>query len=247
MYKKLIQGKKAVIFDLDGTIAVTRPFGIKALQQVLDEIEASYINAELYSFSGYPMRTSWKVILEVNELATKKTLDELIERTNEVYKELIRNSDLEPRDGFWDLFYELKQEKGFKTALVTNTERGNAQVVMEKLEINGIFDFELFGDEVKKLKPSPEIYRKIIKKLGLKPAEILVFEDSIPGVTAAVKAKLDVLVLWDGDIPKNEYPGKPLDFFPDFSDLPGKLDETYLEYMKRQLNEAVKSKSAKLI
>ena len=246
MYKKIIQGKKAVFFDLDGTVVKeTEDLKIKALQKVLDDIEASYINAETYRFDGYPFRSSWEVILKVNDLATEKKIDELVDLTNKTYIDMINKSNMEPTEGFWDLVYELKEKKQFKLALLTNTAKPVADVVIDKLEIREVFDLIICGDEVKKIKPNPEIYKKALKSLKLKRQDVTVFEDSLAGVESAAKAKLDIVVIWDRKTPKYLFKGHILDYLGDFSALPGSLDETYLEFMQRRYKEIEEAKKLK--
>ena len=43
-------------------------------------------------------------------------------------------------------------------------------------------------EDVKRHKPYPELYLKIAKKLGVKPEDCIVVEDSIAGVEAAKRA-----------------------------------------------------------
>ena len=44
-------------------------------------------------------------------------------------------------------------------------------------------------------KPNPEIFFKTAKMLKAKPSECVVFEDSVPGITAAKRAKMKVVAL----------------------------------------------------
>jgi len=242
MYKKYFQGKKAAFFDLDGTVITTSKMCTDAVQKVLNDDRASYVNAEEYRINGYPMRTSWQMILEVNDLGPDKKMEDYTKLTEEAYVETVKKVDLIPTEGFWPLVYELKEDKGYKLALVTNTRKGVADVLIDKLGLREVFDLIICGDEVKRLKPDPEMYKKALKQLKLKPKEVVVFEDSIVGVTAATKAKLDIIVIWDKLTPKYLFPGKILDFMPDFSSLPGNLDETPPEFVKRITKEAEETK-----
>jgi len=52
----------------------------------------------------------------------------------------------------------------------------------------------LAGDVVKNKKPDPEIYNMALEKLGLKPDEVIVVEDSKNGVKAAKAALANVIV-----------------------------------------------------
>ncbi len=243
MFKKYFEGKKAVFFDLDGTIVKeTEELKKQAFEKVLKDLDASYIDPKPYCISGYPLKDCWKAILYANELPEKKSIKELVEKTREVYLEIIKNSDIKPLEGFWDLIYELKTEKNLKIGLTTNTNRATQEVVSQKLGISDIFDVIICGDEVRKPKPHPEMYKKALKKLGIKPKEALVFEDSFPGVESAGKAGIDTLVIWDGETRKSNYKGKVIDFTSDFTPFPGKLDETHVEYLARKYEEAKENK-----
>ena len=249
MYKKIIQGKKAVFFDLDGTIIKDSPkYAVQAVQKVLDEvIKASYIDAKDYDFTGVPLEKRWEAILKINGLKNEKSVKELVDLTYEEIYKIISDQQNDPvTEGFWDFIYEIKEEKGLKTALTTNSPRAVSIKVLEKIGADKVFDFMIFGDEVKRTKPNPEMYKKTLKALKVKPKEAVVFEDSIAGVTAAVSAKIDVVVIWNGVLSKLEYPDKVLEFLPDFSDLPGKLDEDYFEYMQRRAEETKKDKTKDL-
>lgn len=239
MYKKIVEGKKAVLFDLDGTIVKnTSDVVTKAVQKVLDEdLEASYIDANDYVFPGYPTSGRWDAITKLNTFANPKTVEELTNLTHKYYLEMIKENGVDVTEGFWDFIYELKEEKQLKTALVTNTPRAIAIATIDLLGGDKIFDVIICGDEVKRTKPNPEIYKKALKELKIKSKEAVVFEDSLAGAEAAAKAKIDLVIIWNGTTPRYDFPGKILEFMEDFSDLPGKLDENYIDYMARRAEE----------
>ncbi len=239
MYKKYFEGKKAAFFDLDGTIVKdTLDLKANAIQKTLDDNGYGYINAEDYRFDGYPFNLSWEVIFDVYEIKDKNKLLEMISSSQKNYLELIKNSTVEITEGFWDLVYELKTEKGFKLAMVTSSTREQTEILMEKLEIGDVFDSVVCGDEIKKMKPNPEIYIKAAKELNLKTREIVVFEDSVAGVESAKNANMDVIVIWNKKTPQELYKGKILDFMSDFTPLPGNLDETKIEQIAKSLQKA---------
>lgn len=242
MYKTFFEDKKAVIFDIDGTIfKESREFRIKALKKVLENMKLSYIDPDPYCISGYASKEVWDAILYANDI---KDIDinELVNKTEEAYIDLIKNTELEPTDGFWDIFYELKQEKNFKTAITTNTRRSTQEIVMEKLDIKGVFDVEVFADDVRRPKPNPEIYKKALKLLKVRSKETICFEDSIPGAKSSVEAGIDTIVIWDGETRKSFFGDKILDFSMDFTPYPGNLDETHIEYVVRSYKDAVEKR-----
>jgi putative hydrolase of the HAD superfamily len=242
MYKEFFKGKKAAIFDLDGTIVKeTIELRKQAYEKVLKEINFGYIDFRPYFGTGYPSDTIWEAILGAYGIKGFKVKD-LVEKTRVAYLEILKNETLEPTEGFWDIVYELKKEKDFQLALVTNSPRQTQELVIEKLELKGVFDIEIFGDDVRKRKPNPEIFNKAIKELKVKPNEAIIFEDSIPGVEAAKKANIDVIVIWDGETKKDLYESNPLEFSEDFTPYPGSLDNTHLEYLVKSYEEAKKTK-----
>ena len=86
------------------------------------------------------------------------------------------------------------------------------------------------------------MYKTAVKKMSVGKKEVLVFEDSIAGTTAAHKAGLDTVVIWSGDTPESEYPNSMLGFITDFTPLVGNLDTTLPEIV----DEHVKSLNEKL-
>lgn len=241
MYKKLFEGKKAAIFDLDGTIFKEgEAFRKEAFIEVLKDVSLSYIDPVPYCISGYTSEEIWKAIIYGNEIKNRN-LEELVDKTRRAYVEIVKNKDIQPTEGFWDLFNELKQEKGYKIGLATSASKFTQELTMEKLGIKDIFDATIFGDEIGKRKPNPEIFKKILKRLKVRPKETILFEDSVIGVKAAKKAKIDTIVIWDGETMKREYGDNAIDFSTDFTQYPGRLDETHEEYLLRSFKEATES------
>jgi HAD superfamily hydrolase (TIGR01509 family) len=226
MFKRLIENKKAAFFDLDGTVVDTEPYFFMAFEQVLNEVSPSLLCGSVYGQVGEPIDQRWDRIIKAAQVKGK-TAKELTDRVYTEFVKLIRKSELRERPGFWDLIYELKAEKGFKTALVTNTAKAVANVVIDKLELRNAFDLFLFGDEVSRKKPDPEIYLTAAKKLEIHPREVLAFEDSITGARAVQKAGMALVVIWDGRTDKSLFPENTEEFMPgDFTGLAGNLDMT---------------------
>jgi len=238
MNKNIFKGKNTALFDLDGTIVETKPIVLKALRQILEENELSFVNEEDYFITG---GIDWKDIWEAVKIADAPSLEksttDLGDETHKRYIELLKEADLVVKEGLWDLLYELREEKKFKIGLTTNSEKDIAEVVMEKLSLDDVFDFAIFGDSVKKKKPNPEMYKKSLKGLKSRPSETIVFEDSLIGSEAAAKIKLDLIIVWNGEIPKYRFPGTTKLYIYDFTELVGTLDETKYEYVLRRVKE----------
>lgn len=75
--------------------------------------------------------------------------------------------------------------EGWRTALVTTASAANAAAVLRHHRLEGLFDLVVTGDDVERHKPFPDAYRLAAERLGVAPAECLVFEDSDIGMAAA--------------------------------------------------------------
>ncbi len=93
-------------------------------------------------------------------------------------------------------------------AVATSTTRPRVLPLMKKAGILDRFQFLLCGDEVEQPKPNPEIYIKTIVRLGVKPSECLVLEDSLAGVAAAHGAQAVVFMIPDLIAPDAEALGR---------------------------------------
>ena len=111
-------------------------------------------------------------------------------------------------------FKDLKAVKNVKKFLQTNkldryigSNSGKQRIVKglkfvdlnHLFEKNKIYTFEM----VKKPKPSPDIYLKIIEENKLNQKEVLIIEDSVAGVIAARSAKIKVIGMTAGQHWKN--------------------------------------------
>lgn len=228
MYKRFIENKKAVFFDLDGTLIDSEPLWRKAIENVLEKYNLSWADQEPV-LPGTTLEERWKYFTkEYKDYFEKKMeIQELIKLTNEEFLEILNTNDLEFISGFWSLAAKLKG-KELKICLVTNSTREVTEKVLDKLQAKEAFDLILCGDDVKNKKPDPEIFLTAAKQMNLQPEEVLVFEDSIAGTTAASNAKMDTVVIWNGITNKLLYPKDMLLYIPDFEGL-DQLLETYPE------------------
>ena len=89
-------------------------------------------------------------------------------------------------------------------AIATTTLRSNLNVyltrnrnIIDKAPLDSIFDIILTREDASEMKPSPEIFNKVIEKFGASADECLIFEDSLIGVEAANAARIDAIAIYD--------------------------------------------------
>jgi HAD superfamily hydrolase (TIGR01509 family) len=75
--------------------------------------------------------------------------------------------------------------RGFPLALASSSPRAVVDAMLEELGLAGSLDVVVTGDDVDRGKPDPDIFLLAARRLGVDPAECLVFEDSLHGIKAA--------------------------------------------------------------
>ena len=82
-------------------------------------------------------------------------------------------------------FIRLFHRNGGKTAVASTARGKNLNNALKHISAVNDFDLILAGEDVVEGKPSPEIYEKVMRRIGVTPNETLIFEDSAVGIKAA--------------------------------------------------------------
>lgn len=175
-----------IIFDLDGTVLDNE--GI--WDQVFGEIAQKHgiekpAGSRWYHIPGMGVENSWKKII------TNQNQD-LIDTLSKQTRELFNQGESPLRDGVEELISAIK-DKGWQTALATASHWVSVEKELEQLNLALAFDVITTGDEVFYHKPDPEIYNLTMQKMGLEFQEVMIIEDSVVGVEAAVEAGVEVI------------------------------------------------------
>jgi HAD superfamily hydrolase (TIGR01509 family) len=78
-------------------------------------------------------------------------------------------------------------------AVATNAESANVHFVLENSSLAPFFRVVVDGSQVTQPKPHPEVFLTAARILGHSPADCVIFEDSLTGVTAARAAGAKVV------------------------------------------------------
>jgi len=232
MYKEYFEGKKAIFFDLDGTVIDSLPLWERAYTKVAESLGNGDVNLTPIH-TGSTTSEIWKILLGDYDFEYKIPIPDLVTQTKKEYLNALNEYPLEVMEGFWSLIHDLKEKLKLKVVLISNSDRDIVNKILEKLNLNDIFDFTICGDEVKNRKPNPEIYNVAASKMGLNYTDVLVFEDSISGVTSSTKAHMDTIVILGEVISPNMYPKSVLTFLSNFEPLIGNLELTYEQHIKK--------------
>ena len=195
---------KAVFFDQDGVIIDTERDGHRVSFNMTfkefgftDEWSVEYYHELLQIGGGKErMKHHWKTkgfSKPIGEEEIDNLIKDLHKRKTALFVELVETGKLPLRPGI-HRFMKEAMEAGLKIAVCTTANEQAAKAITEKILSDIKFDLVLAGDVVSKKKPDPEIYNLALSKLGLKPEEVMVVEDSKNGVAASKAAGIKTIV-----------------------------------------------------
>ena len=188
---------RALIFDLDGTLAETDSLHLPTWVDVLEPYGLR-VDEEFYRASISGRNTSEIVrdlLPELSDEENRSVGDAKEARFRE------RATELEPLDGLLD-FVEWGRERGMSIVLVTNAPGENVQTILLALELRDFFDTVVLADEVEAVKPDPAPYTAALKKVGVAAEEALAFEDSVSGISSSVAAGVPTVGITSSQVPE---------------------------------------------
>lgn len=183
----------AVLFDLDGTLVDS--------MWMWKEIDIEYLG----SFGLTCPPDLQKVIEGMSFSETAEYFKERFEipdSIDEIKQTWIRMSiekyrkEVPLKTGAMQLLTYLKQT-GKKAGIATSNGRDMVDAVLESLHIKSYFQVIATACEVAAGKPAPDIYLEVAKRLGVKPAKCMVFEDVPAGILAGKRAGMTVCAVED--------------------------------------------------
>ncbi len=183
--------RKAIIFDMDGTMIDNMMVHHRAWQQQL------LLEGYSYSLSEIIEHFHGKNLEIIERMFGDKYNDEqrleFSNKKEQLYRELFR-PDLKLIEGLNDLL-SIAYENDIPMAIGTAAQYANVNMVLDELNIRNYFDVIVADIDVENGKPNPEVFLKVAEKLGVKPENCLVFEDSPVGAKTAENADMKAIIL----------------------------------------------------
>ena len=184
---------EALLFDMDGTLVDSEPLHLEALRRQLARHGRDVpLDAFHKSVVG---RSNLEVAALLFPEVDAARHEALVLEKERIYRDLAQ--DLMPAVGLIDCL-ALAQARGWRTGLVTNARRENAEHTLTMLGLRDRFDAVVVADDVARVKPDPLPYLTALAALSVAPEAALAFEDSLPGVRSATGAGIRTIGLSTG-------------------------------------------------
>jgi HAD superfamily hydrolase (TIGR01509 family) len=190
---------KALIFDVDGTLAETEELHREAFNEAFAAAGLQWhwdqdLYGELLKVTGGKERIAH--FQDRAGIAKKLSTAEIAalhaDKTAR-YTARINGGGVALRPGVRRLMQEA-QQAGLKLAVATTTSRPNVDALLAAAAPLPAFDVIAAGDEVKAKKPAPDVFLLALQRLGLPAAACVAIEDTGNGLASAQGAGLRCVV-----------------------------------------------------
>jgi HAD superfamily hydrolase (TIGR01509 family) len=206
---------KALIFDVDGTLAETEELHRRAFNETfaaagLDWAWDRELYAQLLAVTGGKERIAHFI---ANFGGRPELPPDGIARLHadktRLYARLVAEGALSLRPGVERLLREARAN-GVRLAIATTTTLSNVEALLgATLGLDGPAWFEVIaaGDDVRAKKPAPDIYRLALRLLDLPAADCIAIEDTMNGLLSAQGAGVPTVVTISAYGGRGPFPG----------------------------------------
>ena len=189
----MLQNKKAVIFDLDGTLVdsmwMWKAIDIEYLGRYGFDLPPT-LQKDIEGMSFSETAVYFKETFQIPE-----SLDEIKVTWNQMaYDKYTKEVSL--KKGAMEFLVHCKVND-IKIGIATSNSRELVEATLEALGIRDYFGCVMTSCDVAKGKPAPDVYLETAKILGVEPSKCLVFEDIEMGILAGKNAGMEVCAVED--------------------------------------------------
>ena len=178
---------KLIIFDCDGTLVDSESLSNKLIATMMNEVGIPMTEAKsLKLFKG----THFKLITDYVNSNSPKVIDFNFEERFRERCEALFKSDLKTIDGVIPFIKKLRipycvASNGPRIKMKTSLAVTGLDTYFDKKNIFSAYD-------ISKFKPLPDLFLHASKSMNCVSSECLVIEDTVPGIEAALAAKMEV-------------------------------------------------------
>lgn len=206
-----------IVFDFNGTLFWDTPFHIEAWMEYC----ASHgIPLSLDAFYKKVHGKANEAIFEIlyDGRLTPEEVKVEAEVKESIYRDICVRRGLGLAPGAVEFLNHLKKI-GFPFTIATASHKANVDFFYEYAQLGRWFRYEniVYLDGTMPGKPDPKMYLTAMKIIGKTPSDVLIFEDSPPGIQAAINAKAANIIIVDSD--GRDYSPYPYEVIRDFHDV----------------------------
>lgn len=176
---------RAFIFDLDGVITDTAEYHYLAWKRLADEEGLPFTREDNEQLRGVSRRESLLRLLKGRTLP-EDTLQAWMTRKNSYYQDYLET--ITPADRLPGVTRLLTEARTASIRLGLGSASRNARTVIQRLQLDDLFDVIGDGYGVAHSKPAPDLFIWVAGGLRVPVEQAVVFEDAAAGIDAAQAA-----------------------------------------------------------
>ena len=193
---------KAVLFDMDGLMVDTESLATEAFIHSAKKQGYDMTKEETLLVLGFTTKSIyefWENYFKNSDVSGKQLVDDHYK-----YIENILFTTGPRKMPYIEELLKYLKESNYKVAVASSSNMDHIINNMEKTGLKKYIDKFASGAEVENGKPAPDVFLLAAERLGVKPEECLVLEDSKAGVIAGSSAGAKVIMVPDMFKPDEE-------------------------------------------
>lgn len=179
---------KALIFDLDGTLADTMPLHLKAWQNTCRDYNFEYPVEQFYPMAGLSSEKITGILIDRFGLDSSINIQEFTKKKESAFLDL--RDQITPVAPVVELVYHYFGI--LPMAIGSGGSRTAVHQTLDTLSLKPYFNVIIAAGDVENHKPAPDTFLKCAQLLGVAPRFCHVFEDGERGIEAAKRAGMHV-------------------------------------------------------
>jgi beta-phosphoglucomutase len=174
--------KKAVIWDVDGTLVDTAQLHFSAWTRLANELSRPFSRDDFAATFGRrnPEILNYLFGTQFDD----RRVAELGDRKEDYYKNAAKTEGVSLLPGARQLLEGL-HEAGFLQAIGSSAPLGNVDLILGLTDTRQFFEAIVSMEDTQRGKPDPQVFLVAASRLAVSPVQCVVMEDAVAGVQAA--------------------------------------------------------------
>lgn len=172
-----------VTFDLDGTMLDDEWAHAEANRRL--GVKLGIDHTRLGRLTGYSVRMRWAELCRLAGI--EADIEQIAREHFAITLDIVQTERIPESPGLTPALRALR-EGGYRTAVVSSSDESFVRAVVDYLGVTPYVDFFVTQNQVKNLKPAPDIYRYALAQAGVPASRAVGVEDSEPGTQALHRA-----------------------------------------------------------